>query len=204
MILADLEELFGLVKELRKHKIEPILIGGQSVSLTEGSVETKDSDFLLTNPGITRLEDALRNIETRGDYRFNGGWDNFKSIYKCMVKHLNKEEYKVDFIDAYTFTPSGTDTEDFYTVAEEKSTEKEGIRVALSEIVVYTRLRADPSWKRYVEKTVRNAVELYKNKEKKFDLNKVYELMERMGDTDGVRSRLEYLKKALKEAGLPY
>ena len=201
---ATLGELRVLIESLKKRKIEVILIGGQSISIAEDvEMATKDSDFLLTSLNMTRLHDAFEGMK-KENYKFDYRWvhEEWEDIIICKVDHKGRK-YRADFLDAYLFTPDRA-KEQFYTIVDkEMSVEKHGIRVALPEAVIYTRLVPDPTWKKYVEKTVENAVEVYDFKQKTFDLNKVEELARRLG-SDNINDRLEYLRKRLIDRGLPY
>jgi len=207
----DNEELKLLVTYLRKHKIEPILVGGQGVMRSKGVEDdsnTKDTDFMVRNGDDSAIDNGflLYKLEKENHNKLlfdNIGWvdDGEFSVYAANLIRKDKtaKPARIDFINSYNFTHIFSRSgKDLYKLAKEKYSIPIGIMdetmlSAHAELIAVMRTIV-PAKEKYVAKVERDAKKLLLENEV-FEVEEIAEIMKCLEIDD---EKIRYLTSVLK------
>jgi hypothetical protein len=168
---------------LRRLGIRFVVIGGQAIA-QKAATATHDVDVMVATDDFPRTIAALR---MERDLAFD--WEDDQ-----LARFRLRPEGGVplDVINAATFAGDRTGAEFFRFLAEEGSTETDGIAYATPEVVWYTRLLTK-RWKAYAEKIVTNVIDGVAPGR----LAKVGEIARRFGTETAIRVRVAYVREEL-------
>lgn len=168
---------------LRRQRIRFIVIGGQAIARTAATT-THDVDVMVATDDYATTITRLRSEK---DLTFD--WEDHQ-IARFRIRSVGG--VPLDVINAATFAGSRSGEEFFRYLAEEGSTETDGVAYATPEIVWYTRLLTK-RWQSYAEKIVTNVIDGVSAGR----LRKVEEIAERFGTEGTIRDRIAHVREEL-------
>ena len=134
---------------LRRLEIPYVVVGGQAIAQTAATT-TRDIDVLVATEDYGRTVELLR--QEKG-LAFD--WDDGKL---CRFRILANGGVPLDIINGSVFSGKRAGADFYRYLAEEASSQSDGIAYATPEAVWYTRLLTK-RWRAYAEKIVTNMID---------------------------------------------
>jgi len=168
---------------LRRRGIPYVVIGGQAIALTAATT-TRDVDVMVATGDFARTVRALRE---EPDLAFD--WETRET---ARFRLLSLGGVPLDVINGAAFAGKGSDQEFFRYLADEGSSEIDGVVFASPEAVWYTRLMTK-RWKAYAEKIVTNVLDGVAPER----LDAAEGIGRRFGTTPQLAERIAYVREEL-------
>ena len=169
---------------LRRHGIRYVVIGGQAIA-RRAATTTHDVDVMVATADYSA---TVRRLRTEPGLVLD--WED---VQLARFRIRPQGGVPLDIINASAFSGGKTGEEFFRYLAEEGSTEAEGIRNATPDVVWNTRLLTK-RWRAYSEKIVTNIIDGVEVDR----LDQVEELARRFGTEATLRERVTYVRGELR------
>jgi hypothetical protein len=168
---------------LRRLGIRYVVVGGQAIA-QEAATTTHDVDVMVATDDYAKTVELLRSDR---DLVFD--WES-NQIARFRIRSVGG--VPLDVINGAHFSGKKTGQEFFGFLADEGSTETDGIAYATAEVVWYTRLMTK-RWRAYAEKIVTNVIDGVARER----LDKIEEIPRRFGSEATIDERLAYVREEL-------
>jgi hypothetical protein len=168
---------------LKRLGIPFVVVGGQAIA-RESATATHDVDVMVATGDYARTVSLLQSDK---DLTFD--WES-NQIARFRIRSVGG--VPLDVINEANFSGDKPGEEFFRYLAEEGSTETDGVAYATAEVVWYTRLMTK-RWKAYAEKIVTNVIDGVAAER----LGKVEGIARRFGREETIAARLAYVREEL-------
>lgn len=167
----------------RRQGVPYVVIGGQAIA-QKAATTTHDVDVMVATADFGKTVSRLR-----GDHDLTFDWEDDR-LARFRIRSLGG--VPLDIINASTFSGAKSGEEFFGFLAQQASSESDGIRYAAPEAVWYTRLLTK-RWKAYAEKIVTNVIDGLPSAR----LQEVEEIARRFGNEGLIQERVAYVRGEL-------